>query len=1411
MPNTKAKCSADQALRIPIVVPPGEVEIIKVPDEPVVNAGDQIGFTIVISNTQATPAANARITDTLPPGLTWRVVPSVDSAACSIAGGVLSCSWGTLNPGQSRQVRIVAPTSVADCGPVENIAYLSYWSGNPPVLKYGQAEAISGVACANIEVDKITVPGGAAQPFNFQLRTETSLLQTFTLTDTQPIFVSADLTPTMTYIVEEIVPPGWQNLGAHCDNSDAPISVRPVTSALRSSPALGSTVLCTFTNTQLASVEMVKTALGGSGTFHFALHGEDFGDDFRTVSVRSGMTGSVTWRDREPGPYTIEELDPGDEWQASAITCTIYPPTGSPRSDDASFVLAAGERAVCAIANAQRGQIVIQKVTEPTSREEFGFSTSFGPNVGVVAGQPYDSPMLDPGTYTVTESLPLPNGWDLVGSACSDGSPTSAISLGAGETITCTFTNRQRGSITVVKQIQGVGIRAYDTTFQFYSTGGMTTTNPFDITTSGTKGQAVFGNLPAGAYSVVEVPQAGWEPVSANCRGGSSPNPAAIVLGAGEDITCTFVNRRLSAGIRLDKLVTSDTDTTCAAAHDEIEVPANTEVIYCFRMYNTGSVTITTPVVLVDAVLGIDQVLDTVPQIAPGAQAVYTSTHNWGPDLGSYPNTATVTGATSLGPVSDSDDALVTIVDEQGVGLAVQKLVGPSGGPYDQTTADDPFVTDAGVQLQWQWIVTNTGTVDLYLTQIVDLLDSSLYDLIAQGGCPALPAPLAPGALYICTSPAFPAAGGLHINQAVVQGCAAPAESEDCLVKDDIAAYVTRPQLALTKIVDNIWGGTLSAADFPLQVSGSGAITPVTSGVTVTLGTGDYLAAEQQQPGYTSSGFGGDCAADGSISLANGDAKSCTITNTDTPAELTVTKVVIAADYDHSFELTLDNTPIGTASSGGATIGPLPIAAGQHVVGESGPLGEYVTEIGGDCDGTGHFQAALGQSYSCTITNTRKADIVVVKATIPPDNTTAFPFTASFTSTTFALTDGQAAGSGLLPPGTYAVKETVPAGWEQVAAGCSNGSEPSGISLRAGETVTCTFTNRQMGAIQLRKQLVPPGASAAFSFTASYAPDGFSLADGGVHASGFLPAGVYTVAETAPLPGGWVQTGFDCSDGSTPSNLNLDPGELMTCTITNTLVDGQVIIQKFTDPHFATQPFTFTTNFAGDVILTGPGPAFVSDPLPPTTARTMMHYSVRELMPADWHQALALCLGQDRRVVASSFIDLRAGETVTCNYFNTEYPFLSLGLGKQRSPGQAASVEVGHDVNFSIVVTNTSAVTLTNLLVSEYFPDELGLSPNDNHGWALTADGRGAVQVVPVIRSGDAITLPILLRALAAATGPVVNRVTLSGGTYVNGLPLPDYLLEAAADVTVTDPTGSDPGDEPLHLPGVYLPFVAGE
>ncbi|MEX0877874.1 MAG: ice-binding family protein, partial [Candidatus Spechtbacterales bacterium] len=83
--------------------------------------------------------------------------------------------------------------------------------------------------------------------------------------------------------------------------------------------------------------------------------------------------------------------------------------------------------------------------------------------------------------------------------------------------------------------------------------------------------------------------------------------------------------------------------------------------------------------------------------------------------------------------------------------------------------------------------------------------------------------------------------------------------------------------LTLVKTVINDDGGTKTVSDFPLFVG----TTSVASGVATTLTPDTYTASETSDPGYTASVWGGDCAADGSITLADGDAKTCTITNDD--------------------------------------------------------------------------------------------------------------------------------------------------------------------------------------------------------------------------------------------------------------------------------------------------------------------------------------------------------------------------------------------------------------------------------------------------------------------------------------------------------------------------------------------------
>ncbi|MFQ5433335.1 MAG: hypothetical protein ACE5FD_00505, partial [Anaerolineae bacterium] len=85
--------------------------------------------------------------------------------------------------------------------------------------------------------------------------------------------------------------------------------------------------------------------------------------------------------------------------------------------------------------------IIIEKQTDPDgATESFAFSTDYGPNFSLADDETNDSGPLTPGTYAVSENVPA--GWVQTSATCSDGSDPGAISLGAGETVTCTFENQ---------------------------------------------------------------------------------------------------------------------------------------------------------------------------------------------------------------------------------------------------------------------------------------------------------------------------------------------------------------------------------------------------------------------------------------------------------------------------------------------------------------------------------------------------------------------------------------------------------------------------------------------------------------------------------------------------------------------------------------------------------------------------------------------------------------------------------------------------------------------------------------------------------------------------------------------------------------------------------------------------------
>ena len=102
----------------------------------------------------------------------------------------------------------------------------------------------------------------------------------------------------------------------------------------------------------------------------------------------------------------------------------------------------------------------------------------------------------------------------------------------------------------------------------------------------------------------------------------------------------------------------------------------------------------------------------------------------------------------------------------------------------------------------------------------------------------------------------------------------APGDNKMCTItNDDIA-----PQLTVNKIVVNNNGRTKAVSDFPLFIDGSS----VTSGAVNAISAGPHTVSETSDSNYTSA-ISGDCAADGTITLALGDNKTCTITNDDIP------------------------------------------------------------------------------------------------------------------------------------------------------------------------------------------------------------------------------------------------------------------------------------------------------------------------------------------------------------------------------------------------------------------------------------------------------------------------------------------------------------------------------------------------
>ncbi len=105
------------------------------------------------------------------------------------------------------------------------------------------------------------------------------------------------------------------------------------------------------------------------------------------------------------------------------------------------------------------GEIIVKKVTDPNpdpTDTSFAFTLTGGPSslnqpFSLKNGEQHSSGQILAGSgYSAAETVPT--GWTLVSATCDDGSPVTNIDVSVDETVTCTFTNKTRGSVLVHKQ-----------------------------------------------------------------------------------------------------------------------------------------------------------------------------------------------------------------------------------------------------------------------------------------------------------------------------------------------------------------------------------------------------------------------------------------------------------------------------------------------------------------------------------------------------------------------------------------------------------------------------------------------------------------------------------------------------------------------------------------------------------------------------------------------------------------------------------------------------------------------------------------------------------------------------------------------------------------------------------------------
>jgi hypothetical protein len=520
-------------------------------------------------------------------------------------------------------------------------------------------------------------------------------------------------------------------------------------------------------------------------------------------------------------------------------------------------------------------------------------------------------------------------------------------------------------SITITKDAQPDGPKVFSFTASPAPLASFTLVDDGDPTAP--VATTTFSGIEAfGTYTVTEAAETGWTLSGLACddpTGGSTTSrttrTATIGLAEADDVSCTFTNTR-NASISVDKTaspttvpepggaVTFDVTITNDSAVSSVTITTLTDSVYGTITTVAGAVTATT--------CSVPQTIAALGSYRCSFTALVSG------DAGSsHTDTVTASGTDALGnPVTDSDDATVTVTDVLPLVLAVKSVT--------PTTLPEP-----GGSATFTVEITNPSTA-VEPISLTSLVDDVYGNLDGRGTCDVTPAvSLAPGATYSCTftGDVVGDAGSVHTDTVTATAL------------DNEGNRVTGSDWARVTITDVLPAIVLEKAASPTMVRTGD---PVTYTYTVTNGGVEpILEVAVTDDRCSPVGFrGGD--TDGDQALDPGETWTFTCT-----ASLTGTTVNVAVASGHDNE---GNPATATDQARVLVINPLisiiktpsadAVAPGDQVSyvylvtnpGSDSLAGITVTDDrcgpvtyeAGDADGDGLLDVDETWTFRCTVT-----------------------------------------------------------------------------------------------------------------------------------------------------------------------------------------------------------------------------------------------------------------------------------------------------------------------------------------------------------------------------------------------------------------------------------------------------------